>query len=203
MTKEFAIMTGLAALMLFFCVVVLFFYIRWHRMMQQVLQANKEARAAKGLVDEMQEPQAEKSLPERFWESGGVIILLLLALFPVLYILFKTLLVLGRTDGMKGGIAAFAVILFVLFTVVMAVLGHYEKNPRRRFWMELFPTIALEAVLALGFALELNFDNGYYHNGGRYSAIEGFLLILGIAFAYAEKTRRNWKRMRSAGKTKG
>lgn len=198
MTKEITVLAVLVALLLLFGGIVLLFYMYWNRMMKQVLQANKEARAEKGIVDEIQEPGTKKTLPERFYLLGGPVILILSGLFPLLYVLFKSLLFLGKTDGMKGGVAAFLVILFILFTVVVAVLGLYEKNPKRRFWMELIPAIALEALLALLLATELNFDQGGHY---RRHTIEGWVLLLSCFFAYAEKTRRNWKRMLLADKT--
>ena len=198
MTKEITVLAVLVALLLLFGGIVLLFYMYWNRMMKQVLQANKEARAEKGIVDEIQEPGTKKTLSERFYLLGGPVILILSGLFPLLYVLFKSLLFLGKTDGMKGGVAAFLVILFILFTVVVAVLGLYEKNPKRRFWMELIPAIALEALLALLLATELNFDQGGHY---RRHTIEGWVLLLGCFFAYAEKTRRNWKRMISAEET--
>lgn len=192
MTKEITVLAVLVALLLLFGGIVLLFYMYWNRLMKQVLQANKEARAEKGIVDEIQEPGTKKTLSERFYLLGGPVILILSGLFPLLYVLFKSLLFLGKTDGMKGGVAAFLVILFILFTVVVAVLGLYEKNPKRRFWMELIPAIALLL------ATELNFDQGDHY---RRHTIEGWVLLLSCFFAYAEKTRRNWKRMLLAGKT--
>lgn len=195
MMQETTVFTGIIILMMLFGISVFIFYYKWEGFMKKVLKTNQEVRAELGYVD-AEEPVPEKSLAERFYQSGGPVIAALFVLFPLLYLLLKKLLFLGKADGMQGGIAGFIIILFVLFTIVVGVLGLYEKRPKRQFWMELIPTIALEAVIALTFALELNFDNS--HHTGRYSVIEGLALILGIFAAYTIKSCRNWKRIHTA-----
>ncbi len=196
MTREITVFTGLVAIMMLFGISVVIFYYKWEGFMKKVLKTNKEVRAELGYTDTPEPEVPEKPLAERFYQSGGPVVVVLLILFPLLYILLKNMLFLRETDGMQGGIAGFIMILFILFTIVVGVLGLYEKNPKRQFWMELVPTIALEALLALFFAIELNFDNG--HHTGRHSTIEGLVLFLGIFFGYTVKTCRNWKRMHLA-----
>ena len=193
MTQEISVLTGLVALTMLFGISILIFYYKWEGFMKKVLQINKEVRTEMGYVDEPVSSVPKKPLAERFYLAGGPVVLALAVLIPVMYFLLRTLLFIGKVDSMKGGVTGFVIILFVLITIVVGVLGMYEKNPKRRFWMELFPTIALEALLVLSLVIELNFNNG--HHTGRHSAIEGYAMILACFFAYAVKSCRNWKRM--------
>ena len=196
MTQGITILTGLVALTMLFGIGVLIFYYKWEGFMKKVLQANKEARAERGYEDETVTAVPEKPLLKRFFDSGGIITVILVVLFPVLYLLIQALLSMGSADNMKGGIAGFMLVLFILFTIVVGVLGLYEKHPNRKFWMELFPTIALEALLAMMLFMMLEADYGYGRDGRMISNTMNLLVILLPAlFAYAEKSRRNWKRM--------
>jgi len=122
---------------------------------------------------------------------------------PMLYIVMFLLFYLpvqwfftdGKQNQMQGGIIICAGVIAVLLILVIAVFGQQEKNPHRKFWMELIPTLGLELMIVFDvFCLV----SGYYTERGA-RGMKSFLLFLCVGvpwfLSYAGKTQRNWKRI--------
>ena len=129
--------------------------------------------------------------------------LLFTVMFPVFYLAVSWFLDTGKQDADQGGMILCAAVIAGLAVLVLATFGHYEKHPRRKFWMELAPAVGLEFMSAFDVYCLLS---GYYIERGA-RGMKSFLLFLCVGIpwfvSYVNKTQKNWKRMCSAGKTKG
>ena len=129
--------------------------------------------------------------------------LLFTVMFPVFYLAVSWFLDTGKQDADQGGMILCAAVIAGLAVLVLATFGHYEKHPRRKFWMELAPALGLEFMIAFDVYCLLS---GYYIERGA-RGMKSFLLFLCVGIpwfvSYVNKTQKNWKRMCSAGKTKG
>ena len=94
-----------------------------------------------------------------------------------------------------------AAVIAGLAVLVLATFGHYEKHPRRKFWMELAPALGLEFMIAFDVYCLLS---GYYIERGA-RGMKSFLLFLCVGVpwfvSYVNKTQKNWEHMLLAGKT--
>lgn len=82
-------------------------------------------------------------------------------------------------------------IVGALIILVLGVLGYYEKNIQRKFWLEFVTTLALEFIFVFDLSLLLN---GYYNHHPHLIKNIGSLFFIGAFFiTYVMRTQRNWK----------
>lgn len=82
------------------------------------------------------------------------------------------------------------IILGILLILVVGILGHYETNLSRKFWMELFTTLALE--FAFVFEVLLLIHNLYQDHSRLFKNINSLIFISIFFFNYIRKTQHNW-----------
>ncbi len=167
-------------------------YYRWEWYIKDIVNSVKSAKAGLEELSEELEAKPEGTLPERFYRSGGVIVLVLLLLFPIAYLFVKTVFLWDKTSQTPG-ITIIAMIIIILITLVIGVFGHYEKNLSRKFWTELIVTLVVEIMVAFSFYYILESDLPVY----RLIKSGGNLLVFEIPFVifYINKTRCNWQKV--------
>ncbi len=163
-------------------------YYKWEGFIKHLINSFKTVGEK---VVEIEAPEQDKTL----MGSGNIVYIVLAVLFPVMYLLIKAVFTWGDLNDGNAVITVFAMLMFVLVSLVLGVLGLDAKNPKTKFLLELVPTIGLEIMVA--------FDLFYLFNRDGLSAASaiksiGMMLIIGIPFflKYAMKTKENWLRMK-------
>lgn len=118
-----------------------------------------------------------------------------IAMFPLFIITFFVFYFVATSVQLpfaaKNPVLLPFMIVGALIILVLGVLGYYEKNIRRKFWMELIITLALEFVFVSNLSLLLN---GYYNYHPRLIKNISSLFFIGAFFlTYVRRTQHNWK----------
>ena len=153
-----------------------------------------EAEAAKEAAEKAAPKQKEPLTWNRF-KYRFTIPLTLTISFLLFFLLMKQLGAIIMEDKAQGGslapmlICAFVIAALVL--LVIGVYGHYEKNPRRKFWLGLIITLAMELGVVFDLLLLLS---GYFFRGARQGkSLVYSLLFLPVFVQFCVKTQHNWQ----------
>lgn len=135
----------------------------------------------------LNETQIKKSLS--FHKTGHKVPMLMLfaVMYPIFYIIINS-----RQSPFiqKDPIVLPFIITGVLLILVVGILGHYETNLSRKFWMELFTTLAIE--FAFVFEVSLLLHNLYQDHSRLFKNINSLIFISIFFFNYIRKTQHNW-----------
>ena len=129
------------------------FYYKWEGFAKSVLKIVREIKSELGVefakIEE--KPQEQVTAKPLTWErikQNFAMPVLFIVMFPVFYLLLQWLLNGSKEDFTQGAIFICVLVIGVLVALVFSALGQLEKNPRRKFWLELIPTLGLELMLA-------------------------------------------------------
>lgn len=140
------------------------------------------------------EHSSEQTLPCSVFQYKYLIPLVLTICFILFFVLLQSVLsYLQSNDSSSSGAAILlgVGIIALLGILIIAVYYHYEKNPRRRFWLGLLVTLALEAGVVFDLLL---FLNGYYFREARQGKrLVYALLFIPVFLGFCLKTQRDWQ----------
>lgn len=153
-----------------------------------------EAEAAKEAAEKAA-PKQKEPLTWEMFRYRFTIPLCLTVSFAVEYFLLYLLRTTLLQDKAQGGSLApmliCAFVIAALIILVIAVFGHYEKNPRRKFWLELIVTLTMELIVVSDLHLLLS---GYFFRGARQGkSLVYSLLFIPLFVESCVKTQRNWQ----------
>ena len=183
------------------------FYYKWESAIKKILQTMRDTKTELEQEEAfaLESTAAEKLLREPLtWarvKRQLAMPVLYSLLFPVLYQFPCWFFTEAKQDWDMGSMILCGLVIGVLLVLVLAMFGSQEKRPRRKFWLELIPTLVLEFMLVFDVYFLLS---GYYAERGLRGA-KSFLLFLAVGIpwflSYAAKTQRNWARLLATEKS--
>ncbi len=111
--------------------------------------------------------------------------------FPIQFVLLR--MAAKRIDGSTDiAVTVLGVgVVAGLIVLVLYALAQIEKNPRRKFWMDLIVTLFMELGMVFDFHLLL--EGYYFENTRGAKSLAYSLLFIPLWFAYFKRTQRNWQ----------
>ena len=147
------------------------------------------------MAEEKAAPKQKEPLTWAMFRYRFAIPLVLTVSFLLFFLMMKQLGTIIMQDKAQSGslgpmlICAFVIAALVL--LVIGVCGHYEKNPRRKFWLGLIITLAMEMGVVFDLLLLLS---GYYFRGARQGkSLVYSLLFIPVFIDFCVKTQHNWQ----------
>ena len=116
--------------------------------------------------------------------------------FPIYYVFMRKLDVQLGNDTNAGAFVISTVVIIGLIMLVVWALGQYEKNLRKKFWMELVVALFIEIGVVFDFHLLIE---GYYFESARGAkSLASTVLIIPFYIMYFEKCVHNWKALQDS-----
>lgn len=136
-------------------------------------------------------PKAKEPLTKSSFLYRFAIPLTLVFSFAVLFLLVRGLnTIIMQNRALAPIVISVGVIILLGFLVVMA-FEQSEKNPRRKFWLRLMVTLALEVGVV--FDLHLLMSGYFFQNARTGKSLVAALLFIPCFIQSGFKTQRNWQ----------
>lgn len=146
-------------------------------------------------AEENAAPKAKEPLTKSNFLYRFAIPLTLTVSFAVLFLLVKELNTVimqnqAQGDALAPIVISVGVVILLGFLVIMA-FEQSEKNPRRKFWLRLMVTLALEVGVV--FDLHLLLSGYFFQNARTGKSLVAALLFIPCFIQSGFKTQRNWQ----------
>lgn len=164
------------------------------KLVQDFRSIDWDAEAAKEAAEKAA-PKKKEPLTQEQFRYRFTVPLALSVSFVVFFLLMKWLGAIVIQDKAQGGsLAPMLIFTFVIATLILLVIGvcgHYEKNPRRKFWLGLIITLAME--LGVVFDLHLLLSGYFFRGAWQGKRLIASLLFIPVFIEFCVKMQHNWQ----------